>query len=281
MNGRHGARSLVVTLAVALSGCAGVDDGDEFDIAFRTSDDEDGGDLAGDDGTAADAKKGVPSGGGWLNNGLEEPVVTGIDPAFALSSSDGLAEDGALLTDPALLETARYVVECALPEGSEITKVVDGEVVTLEGMLGLAPEWEDGACEQDCQEWVSACLLARTNVSGNDVTVWIQADHPEIGFGTPPGAIREASWFGNLFAGPDEQYLCRGAVGGPIAAMQQGRTCSVGNGSQCGFTKYWSCMVAHRCNMGGPDGNVPTNCRPGQPWALGSSYRTISTYVVP
>lgn len=280
MKNRHGAGGLVVSLALALGACGSVDDGDDLDIEFRS---DDGGSLVGDDGTTVEAKKGVPGGGGgggWLDNGLESAVVTGIDPAFSLTSSDGLAEDGALLTDPVLLESARYVVECALPEGSEITKVVDGEVVTLGGLLGLAPEWEDGECDQDCQEWVSACLLARTNRSGTTVTVWIQADHPEIGFGAPEGAVREASWYGNLFASPDEQFLCRGEQEGPVAALREGRTCSLGSG-QCGFTQYQSCDFGSRCTMAGPDGDVPTDCRPGSlGGGMGGSYKTISTYVV-
>src|SRR5262245_15072319 len=58
---------------------------------------------------------GRPSGGGWISNGLEDPDVSGVDPAFSLNSSAGLSPSTGLLTDPDLIGTAEYLVECALP----------------------------------------------------------------------------------------------------------------------------------------------------------------------
>jgi hypothetical protein len=258
---RHGAVSLVVSLAGVLCACMPADDESDEALEFR---DDDGGVLA---------PGGRPSGGTWINNGLEAPNVGGIDPAYGLDTSQGMSETVGVLADPALWGTAEYLVECALPLGESITKTVDSEVLELHGLLGLAPEWADGACDEDCQQWISACLLARTNASGEAVTLWLRADHPAIGFEVPEDLIYEAGWYGNLFTGLEEQYLCKGAPNGPAQAKHEGRTCS--QGGTCGFTKYDKCSKHDRCTMAGPDDDVPTDCV-----AEGTAtYHTIATYL--
>jgi len=207
-------------------------------------------------------------------------VVSGIDVAYALSSSQGMSEVGGILSDPALHGTAEYLVECALPSEHSITKTVGGVDYTFEGDIGLAPEWENGPCDQDCQEWVTACLLARTNVSAVAVPIWMQADHPAIGFGLPPDdVIHEASWYGNLFVDGTEQFLCKGAPSGNAAAVREGRTCSQGGGGQCNLTKYSHCDKSSRCTMAGPNGDVPIDCQPYDAWE-DPTYHTISTYLL-
>ena len=256
---RRGAMCLAASLAGVLCACTPADDGAD-DLEFRT---DDGGVVNPGD---------RPSGGTWLGNGLQSPNVSGIDPAHALSSAQGMSEIVGVLADPALRSTAEYLVECALPQGDVVTKTVGGQTLELEGLLGLAPEWADGPCDEDCQQWVSACLLARTNVSGQPVTIWIQSDHPEIGYGIPEGLVHEASWYGNVFAG--ELYLCKGSPGVAANAKLEGRTCS--QGQTCGFTKYGKCNHQSRCTMAGPDGDVPIDCE-----AEGNAtYHTISSYLV-
>jgi hypothetical protein len=179
----------------------------------------------------------------------------------------------------------QYVVECALPSGHAITKQVAGESLEFEGWLGLAPEWEDDECDEDCQEWVSACLLARTNVSGQSVSVWMRADHPAIGEGTNllyPGY--EASFFGNLFADSESQHLCKGPLVGPLLAQLEGRTCAPALGESCGFVVYTGCSVQPRCTyplLGflGLAGSA-VGCIAGDV-GTGHSFHTISTYVGP
>ena len=155
--------------------------------------------------------------------------------------------------------------------------LIDDVVVTFYGKHGLAPAWKDGACDQDCQEWVSACVLARTNQSGENVMVWMQADHPAIGFGVPGEAILEAGFFGNLFVATDEKFYCKGAPTGNVAAKREGRTCSSPT-NPCEFQKFNSCDG--RCELVGPNLDVPANCYPGNGGGSGEqSYHTISTYI--
>jgi len=224
-------------------------------------------------------------GGMWINNGLDDPDVGGIDPAYALASEQGLATDHGLLLDPARRDAVRYLVECALPAGRSITKHVGGQALVFQGAIGLAPEWEDEACDQDCQEWVSACLLARTNVSGKTVSIWMRADHPAIGEGTHSShPTHEASFFGNLFTDPPAQHYCQGTVVGPLVAQLEGRTCAGLTTESCGFTKHTDCPLVKRCTfpatgpLGASVGDSPKNCIVG-PVSSGTAHHTISTYV--
>jgi hypothetical protein len=266
MDGLRGVLYLVGT--ALLNACAVPDDSYNFNdepMEFRS--DDDGGVLV---------PGGRPSGGTWVNNGLEDPDVSGIDPAFSLKSNDGLS--GAALADADVLATAEYVVECALPANKSITKSVSGQTVELYGLLGLAPEWENGDCDEDCQEWVSACLLARTNAEGETVTIWMKGDHAALDWSAPVGAVLEAGFYGNLFAAPEAEYLCKGSSQAVVAARREGRTCSSSN--SCDFTTYTNCTNHSRCTLDGPNGDVPTNCKSGSQ-ATSAAYHTIATYVVP
>ena len=221
-------------------------------------------------------------GAGYVNNGLHDPQLGGIDPAHPLGTDAGL--DGSLLDDPDRLDTAKYVVECALTEDVTLVKLVDGVSTDFHGALGLAPEWEDGTCDEDCQEWVTACLLARTNVSGQTVALWLKGDHPELGTGTNLAyPIYEASFFGNLFANQASQHVCPGLLVGPLLAQLQGRTCSAVLGEYCDMTSYSACttlpLLSPRCGVQGlVTAPTLTNCRRGSP-PSGSGFHTISSYV--
>lgn len=216
------------------------------------------------------------SGGTWLGNGLEDPDVSGLDPAHGLATGQGLLDHGGLLSTAQGRDVARYVVECALPSGETLIKSVDDQVVMLEGWLGLAPEWKTGSCDEDCQQWVSACLLARTNVSGQTVSMWVAADHPAVGLGTSPAyPLHEAAFFGNLFASAPALHFCRGSDDAQAAAVANGRTCTGEDPTICGFTAYKSCVQQDRCDF--VDG-LPTACAAGNN-ANGDVYPAISTFV--
>jgi hypothetical protein len=217
-----------------------------------------------------------PDGGTWISNGLANPDVTGVDPGHALSSNAGLDPDGALLADEANHALVRYLTECALPKNTTITKVVDGEPLEFAGRVGLAPEWEDEPCDQDCQEWVSACLLARTNVSGQSVELWLRADHPAIGSAKSLSfPTYEASFFGNLFVPDGGRYICRGTLVHDVVAFLDGRTCGNELDADCGFTAFDDCWLEPRCDYQGLLFPMANNCEaPGA-----AAQHTITTYV--
>lgn len=229
------------------------------------------------DGSGGRSTDAPPGGGTYLGNGLEDPDVSGLDPAYGLITGQGLSTVQGLLTTSTGRNVARYVVECALPEGDWIIKSVAGQVVHLDGRLGLAPEWKSSACDQDCQEWVTACLLARTNMTGQNVDLWVTADHASIGLGLSPDyPVYEATFYGNVFQDPTARYFCLGDDDAQAVASATGRTCTTGAPGDCGFTAFSSCEQDQRCEM--VDGVFATDCATGTN-AEGARHRSLSTFL--
>jgi len=79
------------------------------------------------------------------------------------------------------------------------------------GQLGMAPGWERGACNKDCQETISACVLAHVNTSGQHIALWLDGDAPSLGYGRSAAyPFQEGSFFGNIFTSPPKAYYCNG-----------------------------------------------------------------------
>jgi hypothetical protein len=107
--------------------------------------------------------------------------------------------------------TVSYIVRCALPAGRSITRNVNGVNYTFSGKIGVAPEWESGACGGDCQQHVTACVLAHINSSGKNISLWLDGDHPNMGWGKSSShPYQEGSFFGNIFTNPPQAFYCNG-----------------------------------------------------------------------
>jgi hypothetical protein len=120
------------------------------------------------------------------------------------------------LEDPNAREVLKYMVSCALPADQSVTVTVQGTTYTYPGLLGLTPEWgePDGSCDNDCQQWVSACLYARVDFLGVKREISLRGVNPALTLA--PGeavdySVREATYFGNYFTAPWEppqRYAC-------------------------------------------------------------------------
>ena len=104
---------------------------------------------------------------GFSENGFSENGI----------SQFGMSPLEIMENDPNAVDFVRYAYSCAMPPGKSMTLTINGEAVTFEGSLGLAPEWgeDNGSCNDSCKRWVSACLLARTNAYGAHVEISIRA----------------------------------------------------------------------------------------------------------
>ncbi len=169
-------------------------------------------------------------------NGLRS--LNGLRGSNGLRARNGLSLDGGLSggldPDSIMMSTevgrtlASYVVKCALPADRTLQKSDSkGTRYIFPGMVGVAPEWERGACGQTCQEWMTACILALVNTTGTHVPVWMMAEHPAVGFGQSPAyPQQEGSFFGNIFSSNPTAYYCEGRdtnarpVPGRIGSMQ-------------------------------------------------------------
>src|SRR2546430_2241652 len=148
-------------------------------------------------------------------NGLS--MTNGLSMLNGLSMTNGLAGDGlvsgsdAMNTDAART-TMAYLVRCALPAGVTITKQdAGGASHTFYGEIGLAPAWQWGSCDSECQLQVTPCMLAHVNTSGVHIPLWIVGDNSILGWGLDSAyPYEEGSFFGNIFVSPPKAYYCNG-----------------------------------------------------------------------
>ncbi len=157
-------------------------------------------------------------GGQTLNNGGANAGTCTGEPDGMLSRKTGL-----MSTDDGII-VAKYMIRCAAPTGRSLTvRDYTGGLITLNGELGLAPEWLDGAtgpgeCAQDCQEKVSACLMALTSATGVKHTLVLTSPSLQIGTGKDPAfPYQEATFYGNLFAEPPQAFVAAGPDFGVFA----------------------------------------------------------------
>jgi hypothetical protein len=148
-------------------------------------------------------------------NGLS--MTNGLSMVNGLSMTNGLAGDGlmsgsdAMNTDDART-TMAYLVRCALPPWATITKQdADGNSYTFYGAIGVAPQWQWGACDSECELQVTPCMLAHVNTSGVHIPLWVVGDNPLLGWGLSSGyPDEEGSFFGNIFVSPPKAFYCNG-----------------------------------------------------------------------
>jgi hypothetical protein len=169
---------------------------------------------------------------GLLSEALPEVPLTSSTIAEAL--------DPEALEDEFVQDVLEYMVSCALAPGQSVEVAVDGEVIVYEGSLALAPQWgeEHGECDAECQGWVSACLIARTNFLGESVQISLLGDHP----GLQPTSeesldfdIEEATYFGDLFGESRTLYACV-----PAGSSGPERTCG-DDPSSCAIAVLGEC----------------------------------------
>lgn len=193
--------------------------------------------------------------------GLSTRALTGDALAQTLSTD-------VLFDDHNTQKFIQYLIQCALPATSTITVTRGQERVDFNGNIGLAPEWETGPCGEACQEWVSACLFARTNVFGVTVRLYLDGEHPAFeGTNDDPYPIEEGAFYGNLFLDPPREYTCRGAGSDPLYLSF--RVCTR-PGNLCGLHAVGPCSAIdgetgkpssrHACSSRNARGNF-TACR--------------------
>ncbi len=213
---------------------------------------------------STESGSGDPGGGDILegklsNNGLRlDQVTLGLLSTEVLTNGVALNSEELLLNEEAfgtLLQASggpellSYLATCALDEGQELRVESTGQVFS--GNLGLATEWAGEQCDESCQRWVSACLLAHSNAFGNSIVISPRGSNPGLVWDdaiTRDFSYQEAAFYGNVFGPPTERSMqaCAGAglLGGATEgnAVEQaladgaeflaGRICGVG---ACGF----------------------------------------------
>src|SRR4029078_755186 len=156
--------------------------------------------LDGSDGFPGESESAVETTNGLSSiNGLA--MHNGLAMQNGRGMQNGLAMQNGLMTTSAGRTTVEYIVRCALSaDQTVVQKDQNGVSYTFKGQLGFAPQWKDGGCDTDCQEYVSACLMAHVNTSGNHVPLFVVSQNSSVGWELSADyPNQEGSFFGNLF----------------------------------------------------------------------------------
>jgi hypothetical protein len=201
-------------------------------------------------------------------------VINGLTSLKDSLSSNGLTSRNAAtglptawpsLETPEGRMTMKYAIGCALPADRTVTLYdADMKAHTFSGEVGVAPEWETQVCGEACQESVSACVLARVNLTGTHLPISLNGDNKALGFSQSPEFPRqEGAYFGNVFSNPPVAYACKGRdadvkpIDGRLCIGQKncpyvnafpkdGGACSAGCTARESGTGYTACTVGGR-----------------------------------
>ena len=157
----------------------------------------------------------------WVMNGLAELQKLSMNALSTTTLMDTASYD-ALFATPNDRLFFQYMVECALPEGAKLKYSGANGMLEFHGALGLAPEWAMSSCGQPCQEWVTACMFARTNYYGIPVQFSMRGANPAIMVGDDEkkfATVEEGAFFGNMFLDPQVGFACRGSGDDPITTV--------------------------------------------------------------
>jgi len=154
---------------------------------------------------------------GFTQNGFTQNGFTQNGFTQNGFTQNGLTAMDILEADPNAIDFVKYAYSCAMRPDQSLTLTINGVDHTFTGQLGLAPEWglDGGSCNQACQRWVSACMLARVNAYGVKVNISLRAPAFAAGsdedtrtkllaLGPTEAAdfpLREGAYYGNIFAG--------------------------------------------------------------------------------
>ena len=147
-------------------------------------------------------------------------------------------------------ELMSYIVGCAIPTGTSLTlQDSAGSQYTYAGWIGLAPAWATRAATVAERRWVTACLLARTNVNGVLVNISMRSDAKgALNTGSAERAQytqAEGAFYGDLFATTPVTYACSNRGWTELVGVF--RACALsynGTTTDCGFIYTGSCTAA-------------------------------------
>lgn len=171
-------------------------------------------------------------------NALMPAYVWVAQPTFNPAKLDATNLNTMAQTDEGRVSLV-YLVGCALAAGHNVSTSVGGVTYTYSGSVGVADTWTSAALGVNAQRLVSACVLARLNETGHQVTISLRGSSAALGLVGTEGALydqQEGAFFGNVFPGRDFYVAsCRGT-----GAVHSSRTCATETGN-CGMDWRGAC----------------------------------------
>jgi hypothetical protein len=158
-----------------------------------------------------------------------------------------------------------YAAGCALGADQTVSYAVEGATTatTLQGSMGIAPAWTSRSLTASEAAWVSACVLARVNLTSQPVQISARGD--EAGLATTIAEradyqIEEGAFWGNAFIdlGSVNAYACNGVDQAaddsygdlPLRQCAQPDGVTGSNLTPCGF--HYAGLCGSACGTGSP-----------------------------
>jgi hypothetical protein len=165
-------------------------------------------------------------------------------------------EVNAIAADAGGRELLSYLIGCALPPGEAVEATTVDGTYTFVGSIGLAPAWVDRVPTVSERRWVSACLLARTNLFGVAVKLSLRGDHLALTTTSQERTMfpyYEGNFYGDLWLEDRQMHTCSSSFSqtDPAFATLPSRKCSfhIGDGTTaCGFA--WNGTCESTCKKG-------------------------------
>jgi hypothetical protein len=134
----------------------------------------------------------------------------------ALASLQDPGENGYLAR-----ELTKYIVNCALDATQSfaftwVDSIGVSHAESFPGGVGLATGWVTGPLDIAGQEWVTACVIARTNYAGRTVLISMRGPDPKLSLAAGEAEshqFQQAAFFGNMFGETLDLYVCTGRGG--------------------------------------------------------------------
>lgn len=174
---------------------------------------------------------------------------------------------GNIATTPGMEDTnahqmyTAYLVGCALTPGQSVTSNYLGQILTYPGSIGLAPAWTTRALTQTEELEVSACVIARANLTGTNVTISVRGESTALSTTLDERTsynVEEAAFYGDVFSSsPGAKRACNGVdqvrdgdTYGDLPLRQCGQPDPNNPGyTLCGFVFDGNC--ANTCTVNG------------------------------
>lgn len=150
-----------------------------------------------------------------------------------------------------------YAIGCALAGSQSMTYTVGGTSYTDTGAFGIATSWTLRALTASEAAWVSACVIARVNLTSTSVT--ISARGAQTGYATTTTElndykIEEGAFWGNVFTdqGSVAAYACDGVdqaandTYGDLPIRQCAQPDGTSGYTPCGF--YYAGLCSAACS---------------------------------
>ena len=105
----------------------------------------------------------------------------------------------------------------------------------------MAPEWKESSCDQECQRWITACLLAHANGLSQPVPISLHGPHPGLPEPIVGFDYQDAAFYGNVFLG--ELFACSGGLlsgndGALVESILTGRICGLSQACDLTYTGF-------------------------------------------